>query len=197
MSVHTVECRKGIYFITFTCFKWLPLIGISNLFDMVYKWFDILTNQGNAIVGYVIMPNHIHLQLYYNGIKNLNTIIGNGKRFLAYSIIDRLRKAGNNKILTLLKLSVQSKDRDKGQKHEVWRHGFDIKSCRTEKFIQQKLNYMHDNPCAGKWKLTDRRCNYEHSSCSFYEIGKKHYKNLRDYRDFLVDLENSFIDESS
>ncbi len=26
---------------------------------------------------------------------------------------------------------------------------FDWKQCRTEKFIQQKLNYIHYNPCKG------------------------------------------------
>src|SRR6476620_11707151 len=150
MSVHKVESRKGIYFITFTCYKWLPLIQLSNGFDLVYKWFDILTQLGHTIVGYVIMPNHIHFQLYYKGEKKINDVIANGKRFLAYGIVDRLTKSGNKKILSLLKAGVQKKDCLKGQKHKIWRHGFDIKSCRTEKFIQQKLNYMHENPCKTK-----------------------------------------------
>ena len=30
----------GIYFITFTCYKWMPLIELTNSYDLVYNWFD-------------------------------------------------------------------------------------------------------------------------------------------------------------
>src|SRR4051812_12861169 len=93
MSIHTPVDGEGIYFITFTCFSWLPLIDITNSYDLVFKWFDVLSGKGHTIVGYVIMPNHIHLLLHYTGgHQSLNTIIGNGKRFLAYGIIDRLEE---------------------------------------------------------------------------------------------------------
>ena len=47
----------GIFFITFTCYNWLPLIDIINGYDLVYKWFDYLKEHGDYIVGYQIMPN--------------------------------------------------------------------------------------------------------------------------------------------
>jgi len=31
----------------------------------------------------------------------------------------------------------------------VFETSFDWKECRTEKFIQQRLNYIHWNPCKG------------------------------------------------
>ena len=95
MSVHTPVNIKGIYFITFTCFKWLPLIQITNSYDLIYKWFDILKTNGNPVLGYVIMPNHVHLLMYYdNNTQSLNTIVGNGKRFVGYEIIKRLEQNG-------------------------------------------------------------------------------------------------------
>ena len=190
--------NDGVYFITFTCYKWVPLFEITQSYDIVYKWFDYLKEKGHHIIGYVIMPNHIHALIAFRDSKTtINTIIGNGKRFMAYEIVKRLREMKETELLYQLGEGVSKRDHKRGKLHEVFEPSFDWKECRSDKFIDQKLDYMHDNPCAGKWKLTDRRCNYEHSSCSFYEIGKKHYKNLRDYRDFLVDLENSFIDEPS
>jgi REP element-mobilizing transposase RayT len=50
----------GIYFITITCSEWLHLFELSNGYEEVYKWFDHLKGKGHFIVGYVIMPNHIH-----------------------------------------------------------------------------------------------------------------------------------------
>jgi hypothetical protein len=43
----------------------------------------------------------------------------------------------------------------------------------TEKFMNQKLAYMHANPCAGKWKLCKTPVDYEHSSARFY-ISSRH-----------------------
>lgn len=37
------------------------------------------------IIGYVIMPNHIHVLIdFIKTHQTINTIIGNGKRFMAY-----------------------------------------------------------------------------------------------------------------
>ena len=83
-----------------------------------------------------------------------------------------------------------SKRQRKRQQHVVWRHGFDLKVCRTEKFILQKLNYMHENPCAERWKLVDRPHDYKHSSASFYAVGKKYDPRLTDYRDMMHLLED-------
>ncbi|MEO5600890.1 MAG: hypothetical protein ABIR06_08185, partial [Cyclobacteriaceae bacterium] len=66
MSVRrTIPEDDGIYFITFTCWKWLQVIELSNGYDAIYKWFDVLKNQGHYIAGYVIMPNHIHALLAF------------------------------------------------------------------------------------------------------------------------------------
>jgi hypothetical protein len=50
----------------------------------------------------------------------------------------------------VLQAAVEAKDRQRGKKHEVWEDSFDSKICRTEKFINQKLAYIHANPCRGK-----------------------------------------------
>src|SRR5262245_1542492 len=91
MAMHRLIAKRGIYFITFTCYRWLNLIDLVNGYDLVYSWFDILTAESHALNSYVIMPNHIHLISYYaGGPQSLNTIIGNGKRFIGYKIVDRL-----------------------------------------------------------------------------------------------------------
>ena len=83
----------GVYFITFTCYQWKPLIEITNSYDLVYNWFDHLKSNGHYIAGYVIMPNHVHaLIAFRNTGQSINTIVGNGKRFIAYEIIKRLKK---------------------------------------------------------------------------------------------------------
>ncbi len=186
MALHKKITKPGIYFITFTCHNWLPLIDLTNGYDLVYNWFEILSRQGHHVTGFVIMPNHLHMLLYYSGgEKSLNTVVGNGKRFIAYEIVKRLKASKENIILNRLQNDVEAKDWSRGKKHEIWEDSFDVKECRTEKFIMQKLNYIHNNPKSGKWQLADDPLHYLHSSARFYISGKKCICIVRDYREFL------------
>ena len=73
---------------TFTCFKWLPLIGLTNGYDLVYKWFDYLKTKDHFVTGCVVMPNHLHALIYFSATeKTINKIIGDDKRFMAYEIV--------------------------------------------------------------------------------------------------------------
>ena len=62
--------------------------------DLVYKWFDFLKEKNHYLIGYVIMPNHIHaLIAFQNNGTIINTIVSNGKRFMAYELVKRLKQA--------------------------------------------------------------------------------------------------------
>jgi len=183
MSVRTVHVQKeSIYFVTFTCYQWLPLIDKTKLYDFIYRWFDRISQQGISVLGYVIMPNHIHLLLYYPDLpKSLNYYIGEGKRFMAYELIKRLKNSEDNNYLRLLESGVSLKQSGTGQTHRVFINSFDAKECFSKAMTEQKLNYIHENPVSGKWKLVDDYVSYDHSSAGFYELGEttnypvKHY----------------------
>ena len=160
----------GIYFITITCFKWLPLFNIAGSYDAVYKWFQYLKANNHFITGYVIMPNHLHVLIAFSNTgNNINKIIG--KRFMAYDIVAKLKEKENENILNQLAAGVNPSDRKRGKLHEVFEASFDIKECYSLEFIKQKLNYIHFNPCTGKWNLADIPESYVHSSAAFYGNG--------------------------
>jgi REP element-mobilizing transposase RayT len=177
---------NSFYFITFTCFKWLPLFEKADAYNAVYKWFDWLHINNVHVTGYVIMPNHIHSLIYFPSmIKPLNTIIGNGKRFIAYDIIERLEKKNDDHILDILHDSVKKREMKKGQIHKVFNESFDAKECNSDKFLYQKLDYIHHNPVRKRWNLVRDFTDYEHSSASFYEKGLIRYKNILHLQDAL------------
>ena len=181
MAVRTLHEQEAnsIYFVTFTCYQWLPLFHQTNSYDLVYKWFDYLYTQNIRIAGYVIMPNHVHVMLYFPEMKkSLNTVIGNGKRLMAYEMIQRLEVSNESELLQRLSAGVKEREKKKGQLHKVFEDSFDAKKCMSTDFIYQKLDYMHHNPTKGKWMLAMDFLSYVHSSASFYESSVCNYDKL-------------------
>ena len=78
-------------FVTFTCHKWISLFEITNSYEIVYSWFNILKDEGVDILGSVVMPNHVHSIIHFPSPGySLNKIMSNAKRFMAYEIVNRL-----------------------------------------------------------------------------------------------------------
>src|SRR5665647_1318298 len=101
--------NDGVYFITFTCYKWMRLIEKVNGYNMVYNKFDYLQKQGHFIIGYVIMPNHLHVLIAFkNTGKTINSKVGNMKRFMAYEIVKRLQANNEKAILDTLAAGVNA-----------------------------------------------------------------------------------------
>ena len=182
MSVRLLQSNQkgGLYFITFTCYQWKPLFELTNAYEAVYKWFDYLREKQAAIIGYVIMPNHLHAVLHLpSQFKSPNAVVGNAKRFLSYWIIKRLEAQGDEPLLQELHAAVKKREAKKGQVHRVFEESFDCKECYNVTFLEQKLHYMHHNPVKGKWKLANDFALYPHSSAGFYHgTDASHYKQL-------------------
>lgn len=165
---------NGVYFITFTCARWLPLFEIVNGYDAVYKWFDYLKGKGHYIVGYVIMSNHVHAVIAFSKTDQLiNTIIGNGKRFMAYELVKRLKVMNKEDILEQLSGWVNKTDSLKNKKHEVFEPSFDRKECYSIAFMKQKIDYIHYNPCKANIPGVKFPEDYLHSSAKYYFTGKQ------------------------
>jgi putative transposase len=176
MSIkHTQHETNQTYFCTFTCTDWLPLFAMTDFYDEIYKWFGILKANGSSIVGFVIMPNHAHV-LIHVADANINKLLGNGKRFMAYEIVERLKIAGKTDILKVLSERVTNEERKRKKKHRVFEMSSDIKPCYNRNFIRQKLDYIHRNPVSGKWSLAATFVDYPHSSAAFYELNRPHPK---------------------
>lgn len=119
------------------------------------------------------MPNHIHALIsFVKSDHSINSIVGNGKRFIAYEIIKRLKDQGANELLQELANNIEPGRRANKKQHNVWELSFDWKECNSRNFIDQKLDYIHNNPCSGKWNLCNTPVEYPHSSARYYLSGE-------------------------
>ncbi len=188
MAIRTKhQITENTWFITFTCYEWISLFEITNSYDLVYKWFNLIdTKYQIKTLAFVIMPNHVHAILYITDENtDLNKVIANGKRFIAYAIIERLEDQRNTSLLYKLQMACSEKERAKGQKHKVFEVSFDAKEIYSIDFLYQKIDYIHHNPVSGKWNLCIEFTDYEHSSAAFYELERPHPSiKITDYRDY-------------
>ena len=175
---------SATYFVTFTCYKWIPLIAEANAYDAVYQWFHHVQKEDYQVLGYVIMPNHIHTLLHVGPTgKSLNKVVGTGKRFLAYAIVNRLQALGKNGLLKVLRAGVNTYERRIGKRHQVFRLSFDAQLCTSEEMLLQVLDYIHHNPVAGHHHLVEDFTTYPHSSACFYELGVSGKYAVTHYRE--------------
>ena len=184
MSTHQLQKETGVvFFITITCYNWIPLFEITDFYAEIYKWFDILKSKNHLVNGFVIMPNHLHALIYVDeNSTSINKLVANGKRFMAYEIIKRLKQLDKTDLLLQLEKAVSLKEKVKGKLHEVFELSFDCKPCYDKKFLEQKLVYIHHNPCTGKWNLADEFVNYKHSSAAFYQKEHQGSYEVNDFR---------------
>lgn len=54
----------------------------------------------------------------------------------------------------------------------MFQSSFDAKPIFSERFLFQKLDYIHHNPVSGKWNLVADYTDYKHSSAKYYELGE-------------------------
>ncbi|NCI45261.1 hypothetical protein [Sediminibacterium soli] len=145
---------------------------MANGYDSVYKWFDCLKRAGHHIVGYVIMPSHVHAMIAFKeSSTSINTIIANGKRFMAYDLVKRLAQQNKTETLGQMAGWVNKTDQLKNQRHEMFEPSFDRKECFSIKFMEQKTSYMHQNPC--KDGLVCLPEDYMPSSAKYYFTGNQ------------------------
>lgn len=184
MSVRKQQHTDGaIFFCTFTCWNWLQLIGITQAYDRVYAWMHSATRQGFSIVGYVIMPNHVHLLVHAPPGRSINLALGQAKQRLAYDILARLRARHEHGLLAKLQDAVTMAEAQRGQRHRVFATSSDIRACFNEEMFRQKLDYIHANPLAKHWTLAPAAADYPHSSAAFYERGATGPAPIKHFRE--------------
>jgi len=182
-----IPYKSGIFSVTFTCARWIPLFEITNGYDFVYKFFNKIKSDGHFVKSYVIMPVHVHAILNFTYTeKSINRIPGDGKRFITYDFIKELTEANNLDLLEILAGFVNVTDRKNGKLHEAFEPSFDWKECYSDDFIGQKLDYIHMNPCVCDPQPAKNPTDYLHSSANFYLGGNvivypvEHIMNMKD-----------------
>jgi len=127
------------HFITTSCYQRRPLVGTPRVRDLFLEVMEQVRQRHQfVVVGYVVMPEHVHLLFTEPERGNLSLVSAALKQTFAHRQLRELRaKTGaQNDSLWSTPLAVG----------RVWQRRFYDFVVFTEKKRVEKLRYMHRNP---------------------------------------------------
>jgi putative transposase len=138
-----------LHFITFSCYRRLPLLGTPRARDTFVQVLDNTRNKfGFRLVGYVVMPEHVHLLISEPALGTPSTVL----QKLKQDVSRKLRAAA---------------DTSDSRLPQFWQRRFYDFNVWTLKKKTEKLGYMHMNPV--KRGLVTHPRDWPWSSYGFYE----------------------------
>jgi putative transposase len=144
MSLPRFHIEGYIYYITTVIYNRIPIFTrpsfIIPLFDSLnfYRY-----KQDFKLLGYVVMPDHIHLIIWPFGESTVSDIMRDYKEFTSKRIIRQAEVERIEEWVTAFQQAGQETGRST---NKVWQDSYWDTNVYTERFLRQKLNYMHRNP---------------------------------------------------
>jgi len=128
-------------FVTFCTHRKLPILSNHLFRDIVVgRLHHVCKDLHLKLLGYVVMPEHVHLVLVPPEDAELGPIVGELKRITARDIHKLLNGSQSD-------LSGELLVRRNGKaKVAVWQHRCFDHNCRTPESVWEKVNYCHNNP---------------------------------------------------
>jgi REP element-mobilizing transposase RayT len=123
------------------------------------------------------MPNHIHLVLSIQENETKKSIQLSLLKFTAQFLIKYL--IHEDQYDELINYQTSLKDRI----YNIWKRRPKWIHIDNTIILEQKIDYVHNNPLQEKWQLVSATELYEWSSASFYICEDKRFSFITDFRD--------------
>jgi len=155
-GLHRTYGAHHLHFITCSCYRRLPFLDTVRCRDRLLSILEETRKRYRfVVVGYVVMPEHIHLLLTEPEVGNPSTVMQVLKQRTAHALLPK-RKRRNSRQRNLFG--------DEPQRRAFWQARFYDFNVWTTKKRVEKLRYMHRNPVKRglaetpeQWRLSSYR----------------------------------------
>ncbi len=138
---HPRRCSGGgyLHFITTSCYQRRPWLGVPHRRDLFLRVLEEARQRyGFVVVGYVVMPEHIHLLIGEPDQGTPSTVMQVLKQRFAREVLRRLRRRSSSSQGELWETALD-------QAHVWQRRFYDFEVWNPRKRVE-KLRYIHRNP---------------------------------------------------
>jgi putative transposase len=169
MSLPRFHIEGHIYYITTVIHNRLPIFTRPSFIIPLYDSLNFYRyKQEFKLLGYVIMPDHLHLIIWPFGESTVSDIMRDYKTFTSKRII---RQAEVEDIAEWVEAFRQAGQETGRSTNKVWQDSYWDVNVYTERFLRKKLNYVHLNPVRAG--LVERPEDYVYSSYRNYVLGEE------------------------
>lgn len=149
-----------LHFITFSCYRRLRLLAPAARRDLFLRSLEAVRIRYKFIIlGFVVMPEHVHLLLTKPEVGKLSTAIKALKQSVARRVLGSKRKDRSRRLF------------HDELPHVFWQPRFYDFNVFTEKKRIEKLRYIHRNPVTRG--LVTKPEDWRWSSFRHYAFGEK------------------------
>jgi REP element-mobilizing transposase RayT len=144
---HTIK-KNSSYFLTLTVVGWIDVFTRKNHKDAIIESLRYcIANKGLNIYSFCLMSNHLHLIANCNEPFELKDVIRDFKKFSAKKIVNQIiNKPESRREWMLNEFSKAANESTKHKSFKFWQTGNHAIELFNEKFIWDKINYIHNNP---------------------------------------------------
>ncbi|MFW6370543.1 MAG: REP-associated tyrosine transposase [Bacteroidota bacterium] len=164
---YKIADQQGAYFLTLSVVNWVDVFTRQTYRDIIIENLRYCQkNKGLVIYAYVIMSNHIHL-LVQSLEENLSGTIRDFKSYTSKTILENINNVSESRKEWLLKhFEIAAKKHKRNSNYQFWTHNNHPEIIYSDKFVKQKLEYIHNNPV--KAGIVRNPEDYIYSSASNY-----------------------------
>jgi len=164
---YQIKDQNAAYYITLQVVDWVDVFSRQAYRDIIIHNLQYCQkNKGLSVFAYVIMSNHIHM-LVRSERGELSDTIRDFKSYTSKVIIEAIMTGTESRREWMLERFERAASFHKrNSKYQFWTHENHSELIYSDKFVRQKLEYIHMNPVrAGIVKQPE---DYIYSSASNY-----------------------------
>ena len=170
MSAYKFNDDRGLYFVTFTVVEWIDVFTRKDYVSIILDSLKHCQKEkGLIIYAWVIMSNHLHLIISRKESgADLSAIVRDFKKYTSTQIIKAIennpKESRRNWMLWIVKSAGKKNKNNKF--YQFWKQDSHTEQLLSNKFQEQKLDYIHNNPVVAG--IVDAPENYLYSSARDY-----------------------------
>lgn len=160
--------KEASYYLTMTVIGWADVFTRPVYKDAIIASLNYcIEKKGLNIYAYVLMTNHLHLLVNTDEPFLLKDTIRDFKRHTSKLMIELIKNEPESRREWLLSLfGIAGVQDSKNKSFKFWQTGNHAIEVYSEKFVWDKINYIHNNPVRAK--LVKKPEDWIYSSASNY-----------------------------
>jgi REP element-mobilizing transposase RayT len=170
---YAIRHSNDLYFLTFTVIDWMDIFTRLNHRQILVDSLNFcIHNKGLAVHAWVVMSNHLHLIGKAKEGKHMSDLIRDFKRYTSNAIRKSIEEEPESRREWLLdRMAFMARKTKRTDHFKLWQDGSHAMDIFTIDFLQQKVDYIHNNPVRNG--LVDLPEHYRFSSARDYFTEEK------------------------